>query len=211
MPAASPVRLPRAQRRAQLLDLADELFMAEGFLQVSMDELAERAGVTKPVIYDHFGSKDGLVRAMLERHAAALASAVAEAVAAAEGAEARFRAGGRAFFAWVAERGPAVTVVLDGVAGGAEVGDELRVLRRNQVAQTAGLLAETLRLAGVPLDAAGEAELVPVAQMLAAAYEALALWWQREAPGLSVDEVNERYFQLMWPGLRAGLGALAES
>src|ERR1035441_8763922 len=51
-------RVPRAVRSAQLLELADQLFAERGFHAASMDELARRAGVSKPVIYDHFGSKE---------------------------------------------------------------------------------------------------------------------------------------------------------
>ena len=189
--------------------LAEQLFLAEGFDAVSMDELAERSGVSKPVIYDHFGSKEGLFRAILERHAAALSAAVTEAVAAARGPEERFRAGGRAFFAWVAERGPAVTVVLDGVASAAGADPEARVLRREQVAQTSAILAESLRQQGAFVDPTTEEWLASVAETLAGAYEALALWWQREARHLGADEVNERFCRLIGPGLLAGLGSRA--
>jgi len=202
-------RLPRAERRTQLMALAEELFLAEGFRAVSMDDLAERSGVSKPVIYDHFGSKEGLFRAILEQHAAVLSASVTAAVAHAEGAEERFRAGAEAFFAWVGERGVTVHVVLDGVGSASGVDDQIRVLRRNQVTQTAAILAETLRQGGVMVNPVIAAELVPVAEMLAGAYESLALWWQRDAPQLSTDDISDRFHCTMWPGLAAGLTRLA--
>jgi AcrR family transcriptional regulator len=61
------MRLPAARRRNQLLDVARELFAAQGFHATSMDEVAEAAGVTKPVIYQHFPSgKRALYRELLE-------------------------------------------------------------------------------------------------------------------------------------------------
>ena len=52
-------RVPRAVRERQLLELAEELFAERGYAGTSMDELCRRAGVTKPVVYELFGSKDG--------------------------------------------------------------------------------------------------------------------------------------------------------
>lgn len=60
------MRLPASRRRHQLLDVARELFAAQGFHATSMDEVAEAAGVTKPVLYQHFPSKRALYRELLE-------------------------------------------------------------------------------------------------------------------------------------------------
>jgi AcrR family transcriptional regulator len=60
------MRLPAPRRRTQLLDMARELFAAQGFHATSMDEVAEAAGVTKPVLYQHFPSKRALYRELLE-------------------------------------------------------------------------------------------------------------------------------------------------
>lgn len=59
-------RLPAAVRRRQLLEVARELFAARGFHATSMDDVAEAAGVTKPVLYQHFHSKRALYRELLE-------------------------------------------------------------------------------------------------------------------------------------------------
>jgi len=53
-------RVPRELRERQLLELAEELFGERGYAGASMDELARRAGVTKPVVYELFGSKDSV-------------------------------------------------------------------------------------------------------------------------------------------------------
>src|ERR687895_996019 len=72
-------RVPRVVRERQLVELGEELFAERGFAKASMDELARRAGVTKPVIYELFGSKDGLFRACLEGLALRLAEGIADA------------------------------------------------------------------------------------------------------------------------------------
>src|SRR4029079_1356389 len=86
-------RVPRVVRERQLAELGEELFAERGYAKASMDELARRAGVTKPVIYELFGSKEGLFRACLEGLALRMAEEVAEADPAEPGAAARPAAG----------------------------------------------------------------------------------------------------------------------
>lgn len=62
----SPARLPRSERRESLLAAAREVFVEEGFHAAAMDDIAARAGVTKPVLYQHFGSKRDLYLAVLD-------------------------------------------------------------------------------------------------------------------------------------------------
>src|ERR1700712_3088619 len=59
--------MSRAEREAQLIEVAERTFSERGFKGVSMDEIAERAQISKPVLYDHFGSKDGLLAAVVVR------------------------------------------------------------------------------------------------------------------------------------------------
>src|SRR6266511_2356931 len=63
---AGSARLPAAVRRAQLLDVARRVFGRDGYRGASMESIAEAAGVTKPVLYQHFPSKDALYRSLLE-------------------------------------------------------------------------------------------------------------------------------------------------
>src|ERR687895_1702027 len=90
-------RVPRAVRERQLVELGEQLFAERGFAKASMDELARRAGVTKPVIYELFGSKDGLFRACVDRAIEGMGASIAEAVRAETDPEDRLRAGGLAF------------------------------------------------------------------------------------------------------------------
>jgi AcrR family transcriptional regulator len=83
-PAPAPVRrssrLPRGARRAQLLQAAQEVFVAQGFHAAAMDEIADRAGVSKPVLYQHFPGKRELYLALLEQQVTALTDRVREAM-----------------------------------------------------------------------------------------------------------------------------------
>ncbi|MCB0919498.1 MAG: TetR/AcrR family transcriptional regulator [Actinobacteria bacterium] len=72
----SQPRLPRRQRRAQLLNAAREVFVETGYHAASMDDIAARAGVTKPVLYQHFGSKRDLYLAVLDSGAMAFAESI---------------------------------------------------------------------------------------------------------------------------------------
>ena len=62
----SQARLPASARREQILDVALEVFGTRGYHGASMNEIAEAAGVTKPVLYQHFDSKDELFAALIE-------------------------------------------------------------------------------------------------------------------------------------------------
>jgi AcrR family transcriptional regulator len=73
-------RLPAALRREQLLDAALEIIVERGYRAVSMEAIARAAGVTKPVVYDRFGSLDGLLRTLLAREEQRALGAVAAAM-----------------------------------------------------------------------------------------------------------------------------------
>ncbi|SDC98943.1 TetR/AcrR family transcriptional regulator [Actinokineospora iranica] len=73
-------RLPRTARRAQLLAAAQDVFAANGYHAAGMDEIAERAGVSKPVLYQHFPGKLELYMALLEKHVDELTRRVSEAM-----------------------------------------------------------------------------------------------------------------------------------
>src|SRR5213592_5088656 len=73
-------RLPRSQRRAQLLGAARQVFVASGYHAAAMDDIAARAGVSKPVLYQHFPSKLELSLALLEVQAEAIVEAITAAL-----------------------------------------------------------------------------------------------------------------------------------
>ena len=74
--AGRPTRLPRSARRKQLLAAAQEVFVAQGYHAAAMDDIAERAGVSKPVLYQHFPGKLELYLALLDTHCDAIVAQV---------------------------------------------------------------------------------------------------------------------------------------
>jgi AcrR family transcriptional regulator len=97
------VRLPAAERRQQLVETALELFAARGMHGTSMDDIAEAAGVTKPVLYQHFRSKRALFLELLDQVGAHLLGAITEATAAATSPREQVELGLTAYFQFVAD------------------------------------------------------------------------------------------------------------
>jgi AcrR family transcriptional regulator len=96
-------RLSAPARREQLLAVALEVFARHGFHGASMNEIAEGAGVTKPVLYQHFASKRELYLALLREVGDRILAEVEAATRTADGPHAKVKAGFDAYFRWVAE------------------------------------------------------------------------------------------------------------
>src|SRR5213080_3115010 len=99
-------KVPRAVRERQMLEVAGRVFAARGFHDASMDEIAQGAGISKPMVYSYFGSKEGLYFAYIELAGQRLLERMAEAAAGVErsgevDARATLRATSLAFFAHV--------------------------------------------------------------------------------------------------------------
>src|ERR1700756_2554906 len=106
-------RLPRHERRRQLLDAALEVFVSQGYHAAAMDEIAERAGVSKPVLYQHFPGKLDLYLALIDRHAEELVSTVRAALAATTDNRARVPGAIAAYFDFVDRDGEAFRLVFE--------------------------------------------------------------------------------------------------
>jgi AcrR family transcriptional regulator len=109
-------RLPAARRRRQLLDVAVDVFAERGFHGTSMDEVAEAAGVTKPVLYQHFDSKRELYLELLDDVGSHLVAAVTAAVGGASGPRQRVEAGFAAYFDFVTQQTNAFRLLFGGGA-----------------------------------------------------------------------------------------------
>src|SRR3954452_4273890 len=103
MPRMSGSRLPAARRRNQLLDVALQVFAARGYHATSMNDIAEAAGVTKPVLYQHFRSKRELYLELLEDVGSRLRDAIGKATSEAPGPKEQVHAGFAAYFRFVTE------------------------------------------------------------------------------------------------------------
>ena len=106
-------RLPRSARRAQLLDVALEVFVEQGYHSASMDEIAERAGVSKPVVYQHFPGKLDLYLALLESSRDTVIAGVRDALASTSDNRRRVRAVMDLWFTYVADEGAAFRLLFE--------------------------------------------------------------------------------------------------
>jgi AcrR family transcriptional regulator len=106
-------RLPRLARRRQLLDAAMEVFVARGYHAAAMDEIAERAGVSKPVLYQHFPGKQELYLALLDESVERLIEAVVAALRSTTDNRQRVNATFAAYFGYVAEHSGTFKLVFE--------------------------------------------------------------------------------------------------
>lgn len=106
-------RLPRDERRAQLLSAALEVFTASGYHAASMDEIADRAQVSKPVLYQHFPSKLDLYLAVLDIHIDSLVFAIQKGIASTKENKNRVTATIDAFFGFVEGEGEAYRLLFE--------------------------------------------------------------------------------------------------
>lgn len=98
---AGGARLPRGERRDQLLNMASDIFVDRGYHSTGMDEIADRAGVSKPVLYQHFSSKLDLYLAVLQQHGDILVAGVREALSTTTDNRRRLTAAVQAFFDFI--------------------------------------------------------------------------------------------------------------
>lgn len=191
-------RLAPEVRRRQVLDAAVAVFSKEGFHGASMDAVAERAGVSKPSVYAHGGTKEELFAACLGREADRLTTTMTEAAGTGD-AEARLRRSLVAFFRALTTHREGWTVLYRQASTG-EFAGVVDAARRTIVLRAAALLAPEL---GGDTNAAE-----PLAHVLVGAGEGLAEWWlgSEHPPSAGEDPAEvlaEMLMAVVWPGLDA--------
>lgn len=192
-------RVPRAQREQQILEVAEEVFAERGFQATSMDEISLRVGVSKPMLYEYFTSKEGLLLACVARIRADLHEATLAALeeAAPDGPRAVLEAGLRAYFDFADRHGRAWAVLLNEsviAAGPAE--EAIEAIRGQQTE----LMESVLRgwLTGV-----AAVRVSVFAHALIGAGERVARWRLREGCGVGAEESARMLTEAFWPGLEA--------
>jgi len=192
-PASAGARLPAPARRAQLLDVARSVFARDGYRGTSMEAIAEAAGVTKPVLYQHFSSKHALYASLLEAEIGQLTAALVRAFDLAEGNEERLRLGFGAYLGFVEAREDAFLLLFtEGI--GLDDAFQRRVSRfREWVADriTAIIRAE----AGLP-----EARARALAVAIVGMAESAATWWLSERRPLPIGDLADELAGLAWKG-----------
>ena len=190
---ASP-RLSATARREQILDVAREVFGRAGFDGASMNDVADAAGVTKPVLYQHFDSKRELYRALLEEVGSRLLSAIAKATADAPDGRSQTQRGFQAYFRWVAEDHDEFKLLY---GGGTRRDDEFRDAIRHVTAEAADAIAPL-----IAVDIAPEHRRT-IAHALVGLAEGASRRLVELGENFDPDEVARQVSDLAWAGLRA--------
>lgn len=190
------------ERREAILSAAMAAFGARGYHGASIDEIAQAAGISKALIYEHFASKKELHASLLEQHAGELFARLdANAMTGATGAE-RLRGGLEAFFGFVEEHREAFRVLLRDV-NDPEIAESLAGVQAAAVGVVAALMAAAPDMP-VPADDRGAAARTRAIEMYAAqlsgAMQSLANWWN-EHQDVPRAEVIDRAMELTWVGL----------
>jgi AcrR family transcriptional regulator len=198
-------RLTAEERREAILDAALEVFARRGFHGSSIDEIAQAAGVSKALIYEHFPSKRDLHVSLLERHTQEIFRLLAEAAATSDPGEVRLRAGVDAFLEFVERRRDAFRMLFrDAVEP--EVAEIVASVQRQAAAAVAGLIAtEPRKIPGENRDRDRQA-VEMVGQQLTGAVQSLAIWWG-EHPDVPREVLVDSAMNFAWVGLerlRAG-------
>lgn len=130
-----------SERRAQLLDVARRVFGKSGFNGVSMDDVAKEAGVTKPILYDHFPSKKELYLALLDADLAALHDSVKQALDSPTGNRERIRGSFQAYFEFVQEQADGFRLLMQETVGAEDdFRNRVREVRARILAEVADLI-----------------------------------------------------------------------
>lgn len=197
--AASPRggRLPRSARRAQLLDAALQVFVRQGYHAALMDDIAEQAGISKPVLYQHFPSKLDLYLALLDTQAADLVDRVRAALESTTDNRERVRGAITTYFDFVESKGEAYRLVFE-----SDLRNEATVRERIEAALDTCVeaIADTIAAdTGV-----GPAEARMLAVGLTGLAEVSARWWLASGGSVSKERAVDLLVSLAWRGLSRG-------
>lgn len=188
--------MPRAQREQLILDIAGQVFAQDGYHAAGMDEIARRAGISKPMLYAYFGSKEGLYLAYIERSGQELLERLQQTFSAPPGAGAAITPRVDEFFRFVEEHGDGWRVLFSEASSSRPVAEHVAVLR----ARIAGALGGLIQTAAAP--DVDSTTVSIVAHAIVGAGESLANWWL-EHPEVARDELAERYARVVRGALSA--------
>lgn len=189
------VRLPRRERRAQLMSAALEVFVAQGYHSAAMDDIAERAGVSKPVLYQHFPGKLELYLALLDASCDTMIDNCRVALESTQDNKQRVAAAIDAFFGYVAHDTGAFRLVFESDLTNEP---EVRAHVERVTIECADMIAAVIgEDTGLPTDASKllAVSLVGMAQVS-------ARFWLTEGGGLDREQAVALVSGLAWRGIR---------
>jgi AcrR family transcriptional regulator len=194
-------RVPRPVRDRQILAIAVELFTQRGYAGTSMEEIARRSGLSRPVVYDLAGSKAELFRRVLEQALDSIVAVVAAGVADSANLWQGFRDGLVAFFRF-ADTNPALFELVISGSGDPELNQTLAASRARSNQHIADLFVGIAHESGAHI---GRWRVEALASAVQGAGDYLAHWRQNAAPDLTPEAAATLLADLLEPGLRAQL------
>lgn len=190
----SAMRLPAAQRRDQLLGTAVGVFAENGYHATSMNDVADAAGVTKPVLYQHFGSKRDLFVELLTEIGNELKGTIAKATTDAAGPRHQVEDGMRAYFRFVDANTDSFRVLF---GAGARRDPEFSSFARDVEESIAGSIAELIVVDGQPAEHRDV-----LAHGIVGMTESASRHWLAHGRTPDVDTLAEQMSRLAWSGMR---------
>jgi len=188
-------RLTAAARRAQLIEIGREVFAERGYGATSVEEIAARAKVSKPILYDHFGGKEGLYAVVVDRELEHIVNRISEAVASGS-PRARLEQATLAYLTYVQERPLGFAVLLRDAPQQQRSG-EMPALMYDLADRVGDVFTEQFREAGYDPKSA------PIyAHALVGMVAFVGQWWTESNKPPSVETVASHIAALAWKGLR---------
>jgi AcrR family transcriptional regulator len=185
-------------REQQMLDAATAVFSERGFHAASMDEIADRAGISKPMVYLYLGSKGELFSACIRRAGGQLTEAISAAADPRLPAEQQLWAAVQAFFQFVGEHRDAWAVLFRQARGEGEFAGQVAAIRDLVIGNVAELFARAIR-SSKAVDP-GPDELLALAHALVGTGEAMAEWLL-DHPAERPETAAARLMNVLWMGL----------
>lgn len=187
-------RLPRDERRALLLSAALEVFTVSGFHAASMDDIADRAEVSKPVLYQHFPSKLELYLAVLDLHIDSLVFALQKAIASTKDNKNRVKATVDAYFGFIDSEGGAFRLLFE---SDMNVEPQVRQRLNRMTYDCAAAVSAVISLdTGLPKE-----ESMMLAIGLIGCAQITARHWLEKDGKIDRDKASAMVTNLMWRGI----------
>ena len=182
------------ERREQLIGVARSVFAERGYTAASVEEISERAEVSKPVVYEHFGGKDGLYQAIIGREMGYLIERITQSLDASSPREALEQAAD-AFLGYIEEHREGFTILVRDAPPTGSPGSMVGVIA-DIAAQVEGLLAKELGSRGY------DGSIAPVMARALVGMVAMTGQWWLDVGRPSRDVVSAHLVNLAWNGLR---------
>ncbi|NYE95039.1 AcrR family transcriptional regulator [Psychromicrobium silvestre] len=189
-----PVRLPRDERRTQLLAAATEVFVANGYHAAAMDEIAEAASVSKPVLYQHFPSKRELYIALLDLQLVELTERMLAALASTDDNRERVQATISAYFEFISKEDQAHRLIFENdLVNDPEVAAKIEAFNATYANAIAGTITRNTTLS--------EGESTLLGRALAGMSQVSARYWLESGGEIEREVAEEVIYRLAWRGI----------